>query len=218
MVLTSDGRQNIEIDTGISKASGVLNELHCYGSFWTLQSCQYLNRYLFRSWPVVIHLGESRRERYLKSTSGKDGIFVTNSQRGASRQMVPHAAVKFVKHWISNHISESKYPRMCQETSPRQVLLVTTTGTWSRGRPRTRWCPEIDREPRLRPCLAPSWCGASRNIRNCWKPWSIPRSSIEEKWVWKWVKKIVSLLRCCVQTCHGLHRYNERCNGWQKGC
>jgi len=63
-----------------------------------------------------------------------------------------------------------------------------------RGRPRSRWRSWLH----LRPCLVPSWCGASRTIWYCCWSWGIscppigllpPQQSPEKKRAWKWIKK-----------------------------
>jgi len=62
VVFTSGGRWSEEIDTRIGKANAVLRELDCSVesqnvSFQRPQSCQFLNRSLFRSSPAVVNLG-----------------------------------------------------------------------------------------------------------------------------------------------------------------
>ena len=68
------------------------------------------------------------------------------------------------------------------------VLLATSTGKRSRGRPKTRWHDTSQSDS------IPSWCGASRSgiaekrvvFRVLWGL-SPMRSYWEEKWVWKWM-------------------------------
>jgi len=60
VVFTSDRSRNKGIDTWTDKTNAVLRELYCSvvtkGRFRRPQSIQFLNRSLFRSWPVVTNL------------------------------------------------------------------------------------------------------------------------------------------------------------------
>ena len=70
--------------------------------------------------------------------------------------------------------------RMLQERLTRRDLLSTPTAKRPRGRPRTRCHPW----PHIRPCLVPSRCGASKTIKDCWKPWGTsnpPRAAEPER-------------------------------------
>ena len=61
VAFTSDGRRSEEIDTRIGRTNAVHRELFALwsqnGIFQTPQSCQFLNRSLFRSSLVVMNLG-----------------------------------------------------------------------------------------------------------------------------------------------------------------
>ena len=76
------------------------------------------------------------------------------------------AAVKFAKRWMSKKLFESRDASyvgsaLCPECSGKdwQVLLATPTGKRPRRSPKDQveWL-------HLRPCLVPSWYGASRTI------------------------------------------------------
>jgi len=60
-VFTSDGRRNEETDTRIGKANVFCVRFIALwsqnGCFQTLQSCRFLNRFLFRSLPLYMNLG-----------------------------------------------------------------------------------------------------------------------------------------------------------------
>jgi len=117
-------------------------------------------------------------------------LFVcTTSLRRVEEFMVWHfttkcTVLKCVKPWMLSHFSEPRdnhlrwfdhVSRMSQKRLARQDLLPTLTVMR----------PRVVQEPggevlHLRPCLVSSWCGASRTVRNCWKPWSTsspPRSA-----------------------------------------
>jgi len=59
-------------------------------------------------------------------------------------------------------------------TRMSQERLAIGKSCWLRPRKRR---PEADQGQLAclhpRPCLVPPWCGASRTIRDCWKPWGI---------------------------------------------
>ena len=106
-------------------------------------------------------------------------------------------AVKIAKPWMSSHFSETRdssyigsdmYPEC-----PTKVWwgMSCWLNQWESG-------PKVIQGPggvTTWPCMVPSWCGASRTIRDCCWPWGIlspPRTaallpSPEEKWAWKWM-------------------------------
>jgi len=140
------------------------------GSFQTPRCCQFINRSFFRSSTTVMNLGLWLKECYRKY---KRKRWYFCEEFTAWHFVTKYAAVKFRKsmHIESFLRTERSHPRgvdhvtrMPQERSPSGC---------THGKAAQRSTKDQMASLYLRPCLAPSWCGVSRAIWDCWKPWSI---------------------------------------------
>ena len=119
------------------------------GSFETSQSCQFLNRYLFRSSPLVMNLRLYDWKNTITSASGRNGIFAKSARRDTSRQVRSCGILRVLNVEPLLRIERSQLcwfdhvSRMPHERLARQVLLAPPTGKRHSGRPRTRWSDYI---------------------------------------------------------------------------
>jgi len=151
VVFTSDGSRNKHVGTRIGKVNVVLLEL-CRTvvtkqSFQRPQSFQFLNRFLFRSSPVVMNPGWRLKEHCQKNKEQRWDIYEGFS---VWHFVTESTGLKSVEPGMSSHFSESRDPSyissaMCPECLRKEWrtksfgLQSTPTGKRPRGRPMTRW-------------------------------------------------------------------------------
>jgi len=90
--------------------------------------------------------------------------------------MTKCAAVKFVKPWMSSHISELRDPSyvglaMCQNVPWKNG--EASASAYTHGKAAQRLSKDQVEWLHLWTWLVPSWCGASKNIWDCCWSWGI---------------------------------------------
>ena len=179
VVFTSDGSRNKGIDTRIGKANAVLRELFApwwrNWSFQRTQSFQMLNRFLFRSSPVVMNLRWRLKEYYQKNKRQRWDIC---EEFLVWHFVIRSTGLKSVKPGMSRYFSESRDSRyvssaMCP-ICPRKEWRTKSYRPQStpKGK-RPKVCPRSSWSDYIWPCLVLSWCGASRTIWDCCWSWGI---------------------------------------------
>jgi len=139
-------------------------------SFQTPQSCQFSNRSLLRSSPVVMNLRWRLAEYCQKNNLQRRDIC---EEFSVWHIVTKSTGLKSVKPGMPSHFSESRdptyvssaiypeCPRKDWRTKPFR-RLQSTSGAHSLSKDQVAWL-------HLWPCLVPSWCGASRTIwDHCW--------------------------------------------------
>ena len=165
------------------------------GRFQTPQSCQFLNRSLFRSSPMFPNLGNDRNDRknIISRVHG-----VTLRDKVSSCEIRSVLNVKPLLRIERSQICCVRHEyRMPHERLARQVQLGTPTGKRPRGHPRPRWSDYVSD-------LAWSrlGCEPSKTVWNCCWPWGIPSPSraappwpsLEKRRAWKLMKWITFTL------------------------
>ena len=138
VVFTSEGRRNKEIDTRISKANAFLRELYrsvvIKEIFQTPQSCQFLNRSLFRSssmlwiWVMAEELQAAEMGFLRRGHVVTLGEKVRGCEIHKTLNIEPLLRIERSQLRWFGHVS-----RMSQERLVKQVLLAKSKDWWSKS-------------------------------------------------------------------------------------
>ena len=186
VVFTCDGNRNKEIDTRIGKENTVLREFCCSvvakREFSKPQSFQFLNRFLFRSSPVLMNLRWRLKEYCQKNKRQRWDIC---EEFSVWHFVIKSTGLKSVKPGMPTHFSESRDPSyvssaMCPEC-PRKDWrskpfgLQSIHGKAFHGKAAQTSSKDHVAWLHLRFCSVPPQCGASRTIWDCCWSWGISR-------------------------------------------
>jgi len=186
VVFTCDGRWNKEIDTRIGEANAVLREL--YRSVFTkrkLSNTAKLSVFESVFIPILTYDHDSwvMTERIpSQSTSGRDGIL--RKVRSATLRDKVHSCDNLQSPECQAAPPNREIPdtsvRACVQ-NPLENIGETSPAGYTHGKAAQRLTKNQTELLHFRPCLVPSWCGASRTIWNrCWS-WGIsspPRDAV----------------------------------------